>query len=66
MEKDKMKRAVLNTTINEEVLEDFKAYCRELGLPMNIIIESFMRQFAEGSFVLKLGRNNKIGVDLDE
>lgn len=60
------KRAMLNTTINEEVLNDFKAYCKELGFPMNILLESFMRQFADGSFVLKIGKSNKIEVDIEE
>lgn len=57
-------RAMLNTTIDTEVLDEFKAYCKELGLPMNLLVESFMRQFTEGSFVLKIGKNNKLNVDL--
>lgn len=60
------KRAMLNTTINEEVLNDFKAYCKELGFPMNMILESFMVQFASGEFVLKIGKGNKLNVDLTE
>ena len=59
-------RAMLNTTINEKILDDFKAYCKELGLPMNILLEAFMKQFAEGTFVLKIGKNNKIEVDIEE
>lgn len=57
-------RAMLNTTINKEVLDGFKAYCKELGLPMNILIESFMLQFVSGEFVLKIGKANKLNVDL--
>lgn len=60
------KRAMLNTTINEVVLEDFKAYCKELGYPMNMLLESFMRQFVDGEFVLKIGKSNKLNVDLVE
>ena len=60
------KRAMLNTTINENVLNDFKAYCKELGLPMNMILESFMVQFVDGEFVLKIGKANKLNVDLIE
>lgn len=60
------KRAMLNTTINEETLVDFKAYCKELGLPMNILLESFMQQFNDGEFVLKIGKNNKIEVDIED
>ena len=57
-------RAMLNTTINAKVLDDFKAYCKELGLPMNMLLESFMQQFVNGEFVLKIGKANKINVDL--
>ena len=58
------KRAMLNTTINENVLNDFKNYCKELGFPMNMILESFMVQFVDGEFVLKIGKSNKLNVDL--
>lgn len=60
------KRAMLNTTINEEVLKSFRAYCKELGLPMNVLIESFMRQMSNGEFTLKIGKSNKIEVDVEE
>lgn len=58
------KRAMLNTTINEEVLDDFKSYCKELGFPMNMILESFMSQFVDGEFKLKIGKANRLNVDL--
>lgn len=58
------KRVALNTTINEEVFNEFKVQCKEIGVPMNVIIESFMRQFSLGEFVLKMGRANRIDVDL--
>lgn len=57
-------RAMLNTTIDSEVLDEFKAYCKELGLPMNILIQAFMQQMIEGEFRLKFGKNNNIEVDL--
>lgn len=59
-------RAMLNTTIDQEVLDEFKAYCKELGLPMNILIQAFMKQMASGQFILKFGKNNNIEVDLEE
>jgi len=59
-------RAMLNTTINSDVLDEFKAYCKELGYPMNMILESFMQQFVDGEFVLKIARANKMNVDLIE
>lgn len=60
------KRAMLNTTIREDVLADFKATCKESGVNMNIIIETFMKQFADGEFTLKFGKSNSLSVDLDE
>lgn len=59
-------RAMLNTTIDTEILDDFKSYCKELGLPMNLLIQSFMRQMIDGEFVLKIGKSNIIEVDLEE
>lgn len=41
-----VERGVLNTTIDKDVLEKFKAHCKASGLPMNTIIEAFMSQFA--------------------
>lgn len=61
-----IKRAPLNTTINAEVLNAFKSHCKSLGLPMNLLVESFMEQFVSGEFVLKIGKANKIAVDIDD
>lgn len=61
-----VKRGTLNTTINEDVLNNFKAHCKKLGLPMNMLLESFMNQFTSGEFVLKVGKANKITVDVAE
>ena len=60
------KRAMLNTTINEQVLDEFKAYCKEIGFPMNVVLESFMSQFSSGEFVLKIAKGNKLTVDLED
>ena len=59
-------RSMLNTTIKTETLDGFKAYCKELGYPMNMILESFMEQFTSGEFVLKIGKANKLNVDLSD
>lgn len=59
-------RAMLNTTINTEILDSFKAHCKELGYPMNMLLESFMQQFVNGEFVLKIGKANKLNVDLSD
>lgn len=60
---NKNERGVLNTTIDKEVLENFKAHCKAAGMPMNTIIEAFMSQFAAGEFVLKIGKNNKLDIE---
>ena len=42
----------LNTKVNKEVFESFKDYCAYLGYPMNVVLETFMRQYASGRFKL--------------
>lgn len=42
----------LNTKVNKEVFDNFKDYCKELGYPMNVILETFMRQYTNGKFEL--------------
>lgn len=60
------KRAPLNTTIDEEILNDFKSYCKELGLPMNMLVQSFMQGMIEQSLVLRIGKNNRLEIDEKE
>ena len=59
-------RTMMNTTIKTEVLKDFKDYCKEIGYPMNLILDCFMGQFTKGEFSLKIGKNNKLEVDIEE
>lgn len=42
----------LNTKVNKDIFESFKDYCAYLGYPMNVVLESFMRQYANGRFKL--------------
>jgi hypothetical protein len=42
----------LNTKVNKEVFEAFKDRCGELGYPMNVMLETFMRQYTNGKFKL--------------
>ena len=42
----------LNTKVNKEVFESFKDYCAYLGYSMNVVLETFMRQYANGRFKL--------------
>lgn len=46
------KTTALNTKVNKEVFESFKDYCAYLGYPMNVVLETFMRQYANGKFKL--------------
>lgn len=50
------KKAMLNTTIDEKTLNDFRDYCKSINCPMNKVLELFMLQFAEGQFEMKLER----------
>lgn len=61
-----IKRGSLNTTINEEVLTAFKMKSRALGIDMNVILECMMKAFLSDEITLKVGKNNKIEVDMDE
>lgn len=42
----------LNTKVNKEVFEAFKDCCGEYGYPMNVMLETFMRQYTNGKFKL--------------
>ena len=46
----RVETTALNTKVNKRVFEDFKDYCGECGYPMNVMLESFMRQYANGRF----------------
>lgn len=65
MAENKQRRAMLNTTINESVLNNFRDYCKEINCPMNIVLETFMGQFADGQFSFKLSKN-KMNVDIED
>lgn len=44
--------APLNTKVNKEVFDAFRDCCKEQGYPLNVMIETFMRQYASGEFNL--------------
>lgn len=60
------KRMPFNTTINTDVQNEFREYCMEIGIPLNVVLEAFMKQFSKGEFQMKFGKNNQIGIDLRE
>ena len=65
MSEKNRRRAMLNTTINENVLDKFRSYCKTINCPMNTVLETFMAQFSEGQFIFKLEKN-KMEIDIDE
>lgn len=63
----KLKSSALNTTINAEVLAAFRLKCKQQGIAMNTILETFMRQYIKGGFYLKFGRESgMVEVEIDE
>ena len=46
----------INTTVNKEICEDFKDWCKTKGYPINIMIEIFMSQFVDGKFLINLDK----------
>lgn len=53
VEAEKVETTALNTKINKEVFNNFKICCLELRYPMNVMLEIFMQQYANGRFNLK-------------
>lgn len=49
---ERVETTALNQKINKEVFDSFKDYCKELGYPMNVMLETFMQQYANGKFKL--------------
>lgn len=49
---ERVETTALNTKVNKEVFNSFKDYCKELGYPMNVMLETFMQQYANKNFKL--------------
>lgn len=50
---ERVETTALNTKINKETFDKFKAYCKTLGYPMNVLIETFMQQYANERFMFE-------------
>ena len=48
-----MKKA-FNTSIDEEILEQFKEKCKAEKLPINIVLERFMQGYINEDFKLEM------------
>lgn len=49
----RVETTALNQKVNKEVFDAFKDICKEQGYPMNVILETFMRQYANNRFYIK-------------
>ena len=64
----RVETAALNTKVDKEVFDKFKDCCKEDGYPLNVMLETFMRQYTNGRFnintndILKF-KNDKAEVD---
>lgn len=63
MEEDK--RIAFNTTIRKSTADSFRNYCKDNNLPMNVIMEAFFKQFADGEFIVKIG-NGTMKLELSD
>ncbi len=52
VEAKKLPTKALNMQINKVIFYDFKVKCKERGLPLNIVIEVFMNQYANRKYHL--------------
>lgn len=46
----RVETTALNTKVNKEVFDNFKIRCKELGYPLNIMLETFMQQYANNRY----------------
>ena len=49
----RVETTALNQKINKEVFDAFKDVCKEQGYAMNVVLETFMQQYANGRFYIK-------------
>ena len=52
IEADRVETTALNTKVNKKVFDEFKICCKTQGYPLNVVLETFMRQYANGRFDL--------------
>lgn len=49
---EKLPTKAMNMQINKDIFYEFKVKCKERGLPLNIVIEVFMNQYANRKYHL--------------
>ena len=48
----RLETTALNTKVNKQVFDAFKDRCKELGYPMNVLLETFMQQYANEKYIV--------------
>lgn len=54
-----MARKTFGTSIDEKVIQDFKVACAKNNIPMNTVMELFMRAYAAGRFKTEIQYENQ-------
>ena len=49
---DRVETTALNTKVNKKVFDEFKICCKTQGYPLNVVLETFMNQYANHRFDL--------------
>lgn len=52
LEVEKLPVQPINTKISSEIFEEFQKKCKQQNIPMNVMIEAFARQYANGRYQL--------------
>lgn len=50
-------RKAFTSSIEENIQKDFKEKCNQVGIPQNVILEAFMKAFANDEIEMKLVQN---------
>lgn len=52
-----MARKQFATSIDANISDNFRKSCEEYGLKMNVVVEAFMKQFADQEFKVEIGKS---------
>lgn len=61
----KVDRTPFNTTIRTDLLNDFKRYSKDTGIPMNVLMELCMAGLVDGRFDVAIAKG-KVLLDFQE
>ena len=50
-------RKAFTSSIDEDIQKSFKEKCVESGIPQNVVLEAFMKEFSSGSLELRMTKN---------